>query len=101
MSKVLTQANKSAKISVLMASTGSLYVPFQYFSSHMDIFFLILELLCGRIGALASELSPKSKICSCSLASSQALTDTVLGYGFQMWPGAWDIFNHVREWHKL
>jgi len=34
-------------------------------------FFPFLDLLCGRIGALSSELSPKSKICSCSLASSQ------------------------------
>lgn len=63
-------------------------------------YFPFWDLSCGWIGALTSVLSPKSKICSCSLASSQALTDTVLGYGFQTWPSAWGIFNHVRERHK-
>lgn len=31
---------------------------------------------------------------------SQALTDAVLDYEFEMYPGAQDIFNHVGEWHK-
>lgn len=72
-----------------------------YFTISTDILFSLFWIFCmtGSVHWLHS-FHQSPKYAAVPLASSQTLTDTVRGYGFEMWPGAWDIFNHVGEWHK-